>query len=227
MRALRRHIAGRLHLVPRFRQRLAPTPLDLAEPCWEDDPELRAGRARRLAVLAGRPNAGRPLPRADRRRAVTAAGPRAAPVAPVRGAAAGGRAHRPGGEDAPRDGRRAGGGSARAAAVRHQARRRGRRSARLVAAPGSRHRAAHRRRGGRRRGGVLPGGARGRAAGGVAGARGRAWGARFAGLLMAMEEDLLRPAPPSSSTGRSAPSARSSATGSARAGAAVSRRPPR
>ena len=40
LRALRRHIAGRLHLVPRFRQRLAPTPLDLAEPCWEDDPDF-------------------------------------------------------------------------------------------------------------------------------------------------------------------------------------------
>jgi diacylglycerol O-acyltransferase / wax synthase len=40
LRALRRHIAGRLQLVPRFRQRLAPTPLDLAEPCWEDDPDF-------------------------------------------------------------------------------------------------------------------------------------------------------------------------------------------
>ena len=38
--ALIEQIAGRLHLAPRFRQRVSPTPLALAEPSWEDDPDF-------------------------------------------------------------------------------------------------------------------------------------------------------------------------------------------
>jgi WS/DGAT/MGAT family acyltransferase len=37
LEALREHIAGRLDLVPRFRQRLMSTPLRLANPVWVDD----------------------------------------------------------------------------------------------------------------------------------------------------------------------------------------------
>jgi diacylglycerol O-acyltransferase len=36
--ALRRHVAGRLGQAPRLAQRLAPTPLRLANPAWADDP---------------------------------------------------------------------------------------------------------------------------------------------------------------------------------------------
>src|SRR5919201_5464164 len=38
--ALVEQVAGRLHLAPRFRQRLTPAPLSLAEPSWEDDPDF-------------------------------------------------------------------------------------------------------------------------------------------------------------------------------------------
>jgi len=38
--ALIEQIAGRLHLTPRFRQRVVPAPLSLAEPTWEDDPDF-------------------------------------------------------------------------------------------------------------------------------------------------------------------------------------------
>jgi len=34
------HVAGRLHLVPRFRQRLAWVPFNLAHPKWVDDPDF-------------------------------------------------------------------------------------------------------------------------------------------------------------------------------------------
>lgn len=36
-----RSIEQRLHLLPRFRQRLAEVPFDLAFPAWEDDPDFR------------------------------------------------------------------------------------------------------------------------------------------------------------------------------------------
>jgi diacylglycerol O-acyltransferase len=38
--ALREHIESRLHLVPRFRQRLAEVPLDQGRPVWVDDPHF-------------------------------------------------------------------------------------------------------------------------------------------------------------------------------------------
>jgi diacylglycerol O-acyltransferase len=34
------HVDGRLHLVPRFRQRVTPTPLQLTNPKWADDPDF-------------------------------------------------------------------------------------------------------------------------------------------------------------------------------------------
>ena len=34
------HIRGRLHLVPRYRQKLAYTPLDSGRPVWVDDPSF-------------------------------------------------------------------------------------------------------------------------------------------------------------------------------------------
>src|SRR5262245_39316231 len=36
----RDHIASRLHLVPRFRQKLAMVPFDQGRPVWVDDPQL-------------------------------------------------------------------------------------------------------------------------------------------------------------------------------------------
>ena len=36
----REHVASRLHLVPRFRQKLRFVPFGLARPIWEDDPHL-------------------------------------------------------------------------------------------------------------------------------------------------------------------------------------------
>jgi WS/DGAT/MGAT family acyltransferase len=42
--ALVARIASRLHLVPRFRQRLVQTPLSLNEPMWRDDPDFDLAR---------------------------------------------------------------------------------------------------------------------------------------------------------------------------------------
>jgi WS/DGAT/MGAT family acyltransferase len=41
---LAERIGARLHLAPRFRQRLAPAPLGLAEPAWVDDPRFELRR---------------------------------------------------------------------------------------------------------------------------------------------------------------------------------------
>ena len=41
---LRDHVAARLHRAPRYRQRLAPTPLGLREPAWIDDPGFELDR---------------------------------------------------------------------------------------------------------------------------------------------------------------------------------------
>jgi WS/DGAT/MGAT family acyltransferase len=40
LRELVEHIVGRLHLVPRYRQRLAHVPLDQGRPVWTDDPHF-------------------------------------------------------------------------------------------------------------------------------------------------------------------------------------------
>ena len=64
--ALREHIEARLHLVPRFRQRLAEVPLDQGRPVWVDDPHFNLryhlrhagvpapGSEEQLTILAGR-----------------------------------------------------------------------------------------------------------------------------------------------------------------------------
>ncbi|MDX6721069.1 MAG: diacylglycerol O-acyltransferase / wax synthase, partial [Solirubrobacteraceae bacterium] len=63
---LREHVERRLHLVPRFRQRLAEVPLDQGRPVWVDDPHFNLryhlrhaglpapGGEEQLKVLAGR-----------------------------------------------------------------------------------------------------------------------------------------------------------------------------
>ncbi len=40
LETIRKHIATRLHLVPRYRQRLAMVPFNLAHPKWVDDPDF-------------------------------------------------------------------------------------------------------------------------------------------------------------------------------------------
>src|SRR4051812_41029070 len=46
---LRDHIAGRLGRAPRYRQKLAPVPLDVHEPIWIDDPDFDPARHIRRA----------------------------------------------------------------------------------------------------------------------------------------------------------------------------------
>lgn len=40
----RDHLAGRLRLIPRYRQRVVPVPLDLGAPVWADDPDFDLDR---------------------------------------------------------------------------------------------------------------------------------------------------------------------------------------
>src|SRR3712207_1194702 len=63
---LARHIEARLHLVPRYRQKIAPAPLQSGRPLWIDDPCFnldyhvrhtslpRPGTTEQLRKLAGR-----------------------------------------------------------------------------------------------------------------------------------------------------------------------------
>ena len=39
-RLFRAHLTSRLHLVPRYRQRVAFVPFNVSHPTWEDDPEF-------------------------------------------------------------------------------------------------------------------------------------------------------------------------------------------
>jgi diacylglycerol O-acyltransferase / wax synthase len=41
---LARHVESRIHLIPRYRQRLSFAPFNLAHPCWEDDPHFAVER---------------------------------------------------------------------------------------------------------------------------------------------------------------------------------------
>src|SRR3954469_3967500 len=50
---LRATLAARLHLAPRFRQLVAPAPLDLGEPTWVDDHEFALDR--HVHVVQGDP----------------------------------------------------------------------------------------------------------------------------------------------------------------------------
>ena len=61
-----RHVRGRLHLVPRYRQKLATPPLQTGRPLWVDDPDFNLeyhvrhtalpspGTEEQLLLLAGR-----------------------------------------------------------------------------------------------------------------------------------------------------------------------------
>jgi diacylglycerol O-acyltransferase / wax synthase len=49
--AVRRHVADRLHLVPRFRKRLMPVPLQQGRPVWVDDPSFDLAYHVRLTAL--------------------------------------------------------------------------------------------------------------------------------------------------------------------------------
>ena len=64
---LREKVESRLHLVPRFRQRVAAPPLGLTEPAWVDDPLFEVRR--HVSELGN----GEPLPHADFRRLTDAA----------------------------------------------------------------------------------------------------------------------------------------------------------
>ncbi|MEA2375664.1 MAG: diacylglycerol O-acyltransferase / wax synthase [Thermoleophilaceae bacterium] len=50
--ALRERIAARLHLAPRFRQRVVQAPLAIGEPYWQDDPDFDV--ARHVRTVGGR-----------------------------------------------------------------------------------------------------------------------------------------------------------------------------
>ena len=49
-------LASKLHLIPRYRQRVRPVPLELGRPVWVDDPHFqpRVPRAGHRAAAAGR-----------------------------------------------------------------------------------------------------------------------------------------------------------------------------
>jgi diacylglycerol O-acyltransferase / wax synthase len=49
--AARTHIESRLHLIPRFRKRVVPVPLDAGHPIWVDDRDFDINRHVRLASL--------------------------------------------------------------------------------------------------------------------------------------------------------------------------------
>ena len=85
------HVRARLHLVPRFRQKLAFPPLETGRPLWVDDPTLqpRVPRARHGAAGAG---LGGAAARARRARALAGARPLQAAVGDVARAGARGRA---------------------------------------------------------------------------------------------------------------------------------------
>jgi WS/DGAT/MGAT family acyltransferase len=57
--ALIAQIAGRLHHTPRFRQRVVQSPLSLAEPSWEDDPDFHI--LRHVRVMDEEPISGQRL----------------------------------------------------------------------------------------------------------------------------------------------------------------------
>ena len=62
------HVRGRLHLVPRYRQKLATPPLETGRPLWVDDPSFNLEYHVRHAALPapGQRGAALPARRADR-----------------------------------------------------------------------------------------------------------------------------------------------------------------
>ena len=131
------HVRSRLHLVPRYRQKLATPPLETGRPLWVDDPDFNIEyHVRHTALPApGQRGAAVPADRADR---LPAARPRQAAVGELAGRGARGRPVRADLEDPPLAGRRRRRGRSGDRAVRSRARpaRPAPRTTRAVAAPG-------------------------------------------------------------------------------------------
>ena len=105
--AVARRVAARLHLIPRYRQRLEDPAFGMANPVWVDDEGFDLHwHLRHAPAAVAEPRRARRLCRA---RDVAAAGPLPAAVGAARGRRAPGRARRAAAEDAPRAGGRDGG----------------------------------------------------------------------------------------------------------------------
>ena len=76
------HVRSRLHLVPRFRQKLAFPPVETGRPLWVGRPELQP-RVPRAGHRAPRAGLGGPAARARRPRALPGARPHEAVVGDV------------------------------------------------------------------------------------------------------------------------------------------------
>ena len=99
------HVRGRLHLVPRYRQKLAVPPLETGRPLWVDDPSFNLEYHLRHTALPEPGHRGAAA-RARRAHPLAAARPHEAAVGAVARAGARGRALRADLQDAPRAGRR-------------------------------------------------------------------------------------------------------------------------
>ena len=99
------HVRKRLHLVPRFRQKLAFPPLETGRPLWIDDPNFNLEYHVR-AHRAARARLGEAAARARRARALAGAGPLEAAVGDVARTGPRGRALRAALQDASRARRR-------------------------------------------------------------------------------------------------------------------------
>src|SRR5918999_1656249 len=107
-------VRGRLHLVPRYRQKLAFPPLETGRPLWVDDPTFNLEYHVRHTAL--------PAPGTEHQlRALAAPGPREAAVGDLARAGARRQPLRADLEDAPRAGRRHLGSRPRDRAVRRLA----------------------------------------------------------------------------------------------------------
>ncbi len=99
------HVLGRLHLVPRYRQRLAYVPFDQGRPVWTDDPHFNPRYHIRHTALP-RPADERGAQAARRAPLLPAARPLQAAVGDLAGPAHVGRALRADRKDPPRARRR-------------------------------------------------------------------------------------------------------------------------
>ena len=99
------HIRGRLHLVPRYRQRLATPPLETGRPLWVDDPNFNLEYHVRHTALP-EPGTERPAVPAGRADRLAAARPLEAAVGELAGRGPRGRPLRADLQDAPRARRR-------------------------------------------------------------------------------------------------------------------------
>ena len=99
------HVRGRLHLVPRFRQKLVVPPLEAGRPLWADDVNFNLSYHIRHTALP-EPGGEAQLKRLCRAGLLAAARSLEAALGAVAGAGAGARPLRPADQDPPRDGRR-------------------------------------------------------------------------------------------------------------------------